>query len=349
MGKQFQPAFREVEKQMAVTRPQDFLPRPARWLHWRRWLRRDHRGQTWTWNSWRVFLVPTPFGWAYGSMLVALFLFAANYQLSLAYALLFLALATGLAGAVETVRHLQGLQLTARAPELVVAGEPLRWPIAFHAPEGAEGSAVTVSAVADEGQVIATVLSFSAATGEATLPLPTTQRGAYPAPCFAVSTTLPWGLVRAWAVWQPPVTAWVAPKPLVTAPPFPRAPERCDAASGEETSRDGVDWGDWRTAHPGERLRRVHMRQLARRGDVWLAETVADGAPVTETVVLRYDDAVGETVEERLACLAAWVFAADAAGLSYGLELPDSVLPTGLGEAHRTAALLRLALFGFVR
>ncbi len=294
-----------------------------------------------------MFLLPTPFGWVYGGALVALFLFAANYQLSLAYLLLFVSAAFGVTAAVQTVRVAHGVTFIAQPPEWVFAGDPVTWTLSWHAPLDAQGSAVTVSALTPQRQVVACRVLFDGAAGVVTLALPTDRRGAYPAPYFALSTTLPWGLFRAWAVWRPPHTAWAVPQPLPDAPPLPRtiAPHATAVTHGREQPGEGVDWGDWRAAHPGEPLRRVHMRQLARRGDLWLAETTAPTAPSDETVWLRFEAAAGANLEEKLACLAAWVVHADALGLRYGLALPGLSLAPGRGVAHKTAALLQLAQY----
>ncbi|MFN4022132.1 MAG: hypothetical protein ACK4JZ_04675 [Hydrogenophilus thermoluteolus] len=322
-------------------------PLPPRWIHWPRWVRRHHRGARWQWNAWQVFLLPTPFGWLYGGALGALFLFAANYQLSLAYLLLFVISAFGVTAAVQTVRVAHGVTFTAQPPEWVFAGDPVTWTLHWHAPLDAQGSALTVSAVTPDGHVVARRVLFDGAAGAVTLALPTHRRGAYPAPCFALSTTLPWGLFRAWAVWHPPLTAWAVPRPLPDAPPLPRTftPRATALALGREQPGEGVDWGDWRAAQRGEPLRRVHMRQLARRGNLWLAETTAPTAPSDDTVWLRFEAAAGANLEEKLACLVAWVLHADALGLRYGLALPGFSLAPQRGAAHKTAALLQLAKY----
>jgi len=161
-------------------------PLPPRWIHWPRWVRRHHRGARWQWNAWQVFLLPTPFGWLYGGALGALFLFAANYQLSLAYLLLFVISAFGVTAAVQTVRVAHGVTFTAQPPEWVFAGDPVTWTLHWHAPLDAQGSALTVSAVTPDGHVVARRVLFDGAAGAVTLALPTHRRGAYPAPCFTL-------------------------------------------------------------------------------------------------------------------------------------------------------------------
>jgi uncharacterized protein (DUF58 family) len=51
------------------------------------------------------------------------------------------------------------------------------------------------------------------------------------------------------------------------------------------------------------------------------------------------------TPEERLSRLAAWVMAAERAGVNYGLRLPGLELPRGHGNSHRRHCLETLALW----
>jgi uncharacterized protein (DUF58 family) len=55
--------------------------------------------------------------------------------------------------------------------------------------------------------------------------------------------------------------------------------------------------------------------------------------------------AQGNGIEPRLARLAAWVLAADAAGIAHGLRLPGVELGPASGSAHRRASLDALALY----
>jgi uncharacterized protein (DUF58 family) len=50
--------------------------------------------------------------------------------------------------------------------------------------------------------------------------------------------------------------------------------------------------------------------------------------------------------EQRLARLCGWVLAAEQAGARYGLRLPGLEIAPGRGDAHRSACLQALALYG---
>jgi uncharacterized protein (DUF58 family) len=53
----------------------------------------------------------------------------------------------------------------------------------------------------------------------------------------------------------------------------------------------------------------------------------------------------GCDVERGLSLLTGWVLAAEAEGLSYGLQLPGVDIPRGSGPAHRQRCLETLALW----
>jgi uncharacterized protein (DUF58 family) len=59
--------------------------------------------------------------------------------------------------------------------------------------------------------------------------------------------------------------------------------------------------------------------------------------------VVEVGHAQGLDTEARLSRLAAWAIAADAAGHSWGLRLPNAELAPAQGAAHRNAALQALA------
>ncbi|MFX5245072.1 hypothetical protein ABTD35_19855, partial [Acinetobacter baumannii] len=52
------------------------------------------------------------------------------------------------------------------------------------------------------------------------------------------------------------------------------------------------------------------------------------------------------SLEARLARLTGWALDADAAGLRYGLALPDARIAPGNGPGHRERVLRALALHG---
>ncbi len=318
---------------------------PPRWVHARLWRRPRETTPRWCGSPWRVFVWPTRWGGTYAALLAALFVFAANYQLALAYAVVFFGAVMGLAAAVLTARSLGSVCLGVTAPPPTPVGGLLTWRIVVERPAQ---TVLTISWRDPTSGLVQAALPLDARAPQASalVTLIARQRGQRAAPMLTVSTTLPWGLVRAWANWQPEAPAWVYPAPLTDAPPWPETfgTAQNHVASSTQTHSFGLLWAGWRSAADNAPLRRVHVRALARRDDaLWVAEREDDTAPQPQEVVLRWQDAVGEDDERKLACLAAWVLRAHAQGIAFALELPGVTLPLGHGTAHRDAVLVALA------
>src|SRR5262249_30184376 len=146
----------------------------------------------------------------------------------------------------------------------------------------------------------------------------------------------PFGLFRAWTIWRPAGRLWVYPRPEVPTPPWPASEsvqghERARPRPGTGTEFDGV-----RAYRRGDTLRQVVWKKAARTGELISRETAGG---LQRELWLEWRQAPLPELEARLARLAAWVVAADAAGHAYGLRLPGAELPPASGPAQRQAAL----------
>ena len=89
-------------------------------------------------------------------------------------------------------------------------------------------------------------------------------------------------------------------------------------------------------------MRQVAWTKVARSGEMVSRETASTAG---RELWLDWQAALAPDTEARLSRLAAWVLAAERAGLVHGLRLPGLELPPGQGEAHRREALESLALW----
>ncbi|MDE2397426.1 MAG: DUF58 domain-containing protein [Burkholderiales bacterium] len=309
-----------------------------RWL-----LGRLPAADTWLLTQRNIYIVPTRAGFAFAATLLLMLVAAINYQLNLGYVLTFLLAGAGLVSMHLTHATLRGLTLHLRPPAPVHAGESAaidlvldnrgrtRHGLAVHLQgqreHGRDGSAFAWCDVPAYGQEVARIAIVPA------------RRGWHDLPLIVVETVFPFGLFRAWAVWRPAARLLAWPRPEQPAPALPQP----SAAAGERTSRRperGSDLDGVRAYRRGDTPRAIVWKKVARSGQLVSRETSAAGS---RELWLDWSATPATDPEQRASRLAAWVLAAERAGLEYGLRLPGRNLEPGQGDAQRRAALDLLA------
>ncbi|MBU1238001.1 MAG: DUF58 domain-containing protein [Gammaproteobacteria bacterium] len=287
----------------------------------------------------RVYVLPTRAGIGYAAVLLTMLLGSINYNLSLGYVLTFLLAALGVVAILHTFRNLVRLKVSrgrtppafageAAAFHLVLAGDSERRALRLWLPEG---GTTTIDVPARD-------------SADACLRLPTTKRGWLALPRVGIETTWPLGLIRAWAYCAPDMRCLVYPKPAAKAPPLPwGAGEHGGRRAGGQGSDD---FSGLRDHHPADPPRHVAWKIAARQGDeAPLLTKQFDGAAASR-IWLDWEATPGEDVETRLSVLTRWALDAHAAGLEWGLRLPERSLAPASGGEHLHAALSVLALHG---
>jgi uncharacterized protein (DUF58 family) len=166
------------------------------------------------------------------------------------------------------------------------------------------------------------------------------QRGLHTLPTLHVETRYPLGLFRAWTVWKPAARALAWPRPETPLAPWPASPSAAGQAAQHQRSDSG-EFDGVRTYRRGDALKRIVWKKTAKGGDLVSRDHVS---AVQQELWLDWQHAQLSGTEPRLSRLAAWVVAADDAGLSHGLRLPGVEIAPGSGVAHRRASLDALAV-----
>ena len=282
----------------------------------------------------RVYVLPTRFGLFFAVLVLAMWLGALNYNNNPA-----LMLGLLLAGAANTsllTAHLQltGLQVSAIDAEPVPAGAPLELRIHTRADPGRARRGLRV----DAGDSSA-VLSLADGNGQATVTLPTHQRGWLDVERLRISTTRPLGLARAWAYVWPDAPLLVYPAPEIHGPPLP---EGTGANALARLHPTGDDVHHLRSYRRGDARRAIAWKPSARRDTLLVREYEQ---PVGADVVLDWRQLSGIEYEARIRRLARWVDEAEREGRRYRLDLPGQPpLGPGSGPQQRHACLRALAL-----
>ena len=320
-----------------VVRPSFFDAR-GRWRAW--WDARREPRESLTLTQRNIYIVPSRAGLMFGVVLLLLLVVAINYQLSLGFALTFLLAGSAAASMQMTHGSLRGLTLhlkplvpafdgDAAVLEVVVTNPgAARMGVGFGLDLGMRPIPLAYAEIPAQGQV-SVHLSWLAP-----------HRGLHQLPVLRVESRYPFGLFRAWTIWRPAGQQWIYPRPESPTPPWPQVEasqgdDRPAARTGSGTEFEGV-----RAYRRGDTMRQVVWKKAARTGELISRETA--GA-VQRELVLQWQQAQGLDTEARLARLAAWVVAADAAGHRWGLVLPNAELAPDNGTPHRHAALRALA------
>lgn len=285
----------------------------------------------------RVFILPTRAGLGYAVLLLVMLLGAINYSNNLIFALTFLLTGLGLVAMLHTYRNLAHLQLRAGQGRPGFVGEALGFQLWLRAGDGRARQALELR-TAEDDSVIAQAGSDAVAVW---LHRPATHRGANRLGLVTVSTRYPLGLFRAWSRIDFAHSELAYPAP---APPGPPPPELADTPASSGDHRAGAeDFRGLRHYRPGDSLRQIHWKALARGQEPLTKEFGAAGMPLRW---LDFAAAPEPEPEARLRRLCRWILDAERAQISYGLRLPTQTWAPARGSAHRDRCLAALARFG---
>jgi uncharacterized protein (DUF58 family) len=289
-----------------------------------------------------IYILPTRAGLAFAVTLLLMLVAAINYQLSLGYVLTFLLSGAGGVSMHLTHGTLRALTLHLRPPAPAFAGEPALLEIVITNP-GRERHGIAVQFREQRGEGAGFAWCDVPAQGQETVRVSfvPSARGWHEVPMLVIETVFPFGLFRAWTVWRPAARVLAWPRPENPPPPLPGA----GVTAGLQTlarPEHGNELDGVRNYRRGDTMRQLVWKKMAKSGQLVSRETRAAGS---RELWLDWVSASGADAERRLSRLAAWVQAAEHAGLAYGLRLPGSEIPPGHGDSHRRAMLDRLATF----
>lgn len=286
----------------------------------------------------QLYMLPTHHGLLFALVLVVLLLAAINYGNGLAYALAFLLASVAVVSMLHTHRNLHRLRISAGACPPVFAGQVAQFDVTLINDSPTARLGIVVAQGREEQTCVDVPAQGSASVG---LGVATRRRGRVSLPPFKLATRFPLGLLYSWSrpinleraclVYPAPST----PLPFRASPAETLRPEQ-----GQRTGGD--DYIGVREFLPGDSSRHVDWKAFARTEVLTIKQFGGGYQPL---VWLDWDTLEGLDAEARLSVLCRWVLDADAAGMHYGLRLPDTVLAADHGEAHQHRCLRALALF----
>ena len=306
-----------------------------RWARW--WQARQPRTDTLLLTQGNVYILPTRAGWMLALTLGVLLVASINFQLNLGYALTFLLAGCAAAGMVVGHNTLRGLSLLLAPPEPVFAGQLARLPVTLVNARRTPRWAIAVALQGTRQWTWADVPAGGQATVE--VAFAPGRRGLHAMPALVVETRFPLGSFRVWAPWRPAARMWVYPAPEPQPPALPTG-EPAPGSGASSGARASGEFDGVRAYQRGDPLKLVVWKKYARSG-----ELVSRDTQQVQRHALWLDAArTGlQDSEARLSRLTAWVLAADAQGLDWGLRLPGREIAPDSGAAHRQRCLEALA------
>lgn len=289
-------------------------------------------------HSRRIYILPTRAGLAYGAIVLILLLSSMNFSNNMGFALTFLLTGIGLVSMHHCHRNLTDLRVQLVDTESGFAGEHVYFHLQLRNPTTAQRWQLRIGWDKQVGERVELPADSSTTV---VLAQAAAVRGPLTAPRIGVSSTFPLGLFRAWCWVHMNATVLVWPQPVAQADRPPA--QDSETANGQTNEHAGDDLSGVREYRQGDSPRRIDWKALARYGDLLVREYL-DGA--TSEAWLDWDAFDGMAPEMRLSTLARLALDAHAAGMQWGLRLPERSIPPDAGEAHLHNCLDQLALHG---
>ncbi len=296
-------------------------------------------------NQRRVFIVMTRPGLAFALLVLVLLIGSINYNLGLGFALTFSVACCAIIDMLFTFRNLAHLHLVAGHAAPVFAGEEARFEVHVLNRSRVNRYAIWIDFLS-AGEPRHVVDVDAGGRAHAVLGTPSSARGWLAAPRIRLITRFPLGLFRAWSYWSPDARVLVYPFPEAEAPPLPM---RGVASADGHGSAGHDDFAGIRTYQPGDPMRHMAWRQIARLDPSLGGQLVTkhfEGGALEELVLDFAALPSNMDLELRLSRMARWVLDAEASARPYAFLLGAVEFGAGLGEAHQAACLRALALYG---
>ncbi|MFV8833673.1 DUF58 domain-containing protein [Aquisalimonas sp.] len=285
-----------------------------------------------------IFILPTGACLVFAAMVVAIWLGAVNYSNNMAFLLCFLLVGFALVAIVHTFRNLHGVNVTARPPAAVFAGQLARFTVDVTNPAPRTRIGITVWQPDLPGRCVDIPPEETATV---TITVATRGRGVAALPPLVAESRFPAGLYRAWSRIRLDAQCVVYPAPEHGAVPPPDADRSGHRDATTEPGDD--DFTGLRRYRPADPLKRIHWRSLAQEQELQTKQFSGGGNRAS--VWLDYQSLNGLGTEARLSRLCRWILDAEREHRAYGLVLPGVRIAPGVGAAHRLRCLEALARF----
>ncbi|MFM2178868.1 MAG: protein-glutamine gamma-glutamyltransferase [Verrucomicrobiota bacterium] len=261
-----------------------------------------------------------------------------------AYLLCFLTAVLAAMSWLRARQNLRGLQVSLRQVASGQAGGLMKLPLEFQTTQAESVWAVEVLVVGESGRWSFIEQISNGQNVRLTLPIMAPESGTDASLRLRVRSSYPLGLFSAEREIVLTNTRRIHPRPEGTLP-LPEPDRSLGAASvvaiqtGGHPGREGDDFAGVREWQPGDSLRHVDWRAVA-RGRPLMVKQWASGAG--SAVTLDWSS-LPLAENEKGGQIARWIEECEASGVPYALRLPNVDIPVNLGPPHARQCLDALA------
>lgn len=285
----------------------------------------------------RIFIFPSRVGFFFFLCLLVMLLTAINYQNNMSFALTFLLTTLFVIAILHTYANLAGLTVHAVRTKPAFPGQHSEFDIRLERGRQRDHYGLRLAWPESTECVINLVQADSV---EVRLHTAVDRRGWYNPGRLLLESTYPLGLLRCWTWVDLNLHALVYPQPLASADLPGLATQHPDGTALPISGSD--DFYDLRNYHPGDSLRQLHWKSLA-KGQPLQSKQYA--AYAERSLWLDWAMFPGVGTEQRLSHLCYWALVFERRRYQYGLRLPDQSINPGMGAQHLEKVLTALALY----
>lgn len=282
---------------------------------------------------------PTRHGLLFLIILGAMMAGSVNYNNNAGFILVFLLGGMALISLFYSLNNLTGLNIFFVSASPVFAGRTARFTIQVQS-DGTERAGVTLALPEQAGTLETSLVQNE--TKRVDLPLKTTTRGVFTPGPLTVSSVYPFGFFCLKTRLPLPMTCLVYPSPS-------DGPARPGQGGGNiDGTADSLisgpdDFQGLSLYQPGHDVGRIAWKAVSRGQGVFVKDFTAGAGGF---LMLDFDAIPSKDTEFKLSRLCRMVLSADRQKTTYGLRLPDQVVPPARGPGHKHHCLRALALFG---
>lgn len=285
----------------------------------------------------RVYILPTKQGFAFALLLFIMLLGSINYSNSLGYFLTFLLASLSVVTIFHTYNNLLKLSFGNVVCKPSFAGDEASFTVQannLHHPARFSVQTFTPQKIISITDIKENSISTLGIKHRFE------QRGLIALPRFTIESRFPFGLFRAWAIFQTDQKQLVYPKPSS----HKQLPvKQAGLSEGKKQLDIGTDdFRGLRSYAEGDPLQHVHWKGFARHQ---ILQTKEFSSASANELWLNWRDINNGNTEQKLSQLCRWLLLADKAQLHYGLNLPTQVIQPNTGKSHLAACLKQLALY----